>query len=356
MTCSASRGSFPKSSVLKLLLLCLHLCVLWRVSCGQSCSSTGGSGGGGGLDSSTCRRSRSCRADHPLEDEECAPSDRVPVPFPSSLPAGISRCPSDNYYVALRCESLIEVNETLLLENRITSVDVELESIDYRHFAMNMSWDQASNPTGGYELRVKENGYVIDCYCINDPDLRALYLDDTITYDSFLTYHGVSSTRMLSVEVLMLSSSNTLPEDSIKASVTLEWPSSCLDINHSSVTCGLPVYKPPTDLSIYKHLSRSGETTLDIQWKYETAFARPTIFYIEVYSVESALTYVVNNTNSVRIGRLDSSRRYLVHVQPYVHCSGLAHRSHALGCGLWSKSRSPINRLSSFQRQPAGRS
>lgn len=317
-----------------LILLFLHSSVLWTLSSGQTCYNSGSDAAGG-----ICSRSRPCRVDHPFEDVECVPS-RAPFLFPSSLPAGITRCPREGYNV-FRCDALVPVNETLTRDSEISSVAVELNSIDFKRFAMNVSWNHSYNPTGGYELRVKRDNYLTECYCISNPDVRNLYLDDRMTYPPFL-YRDTNS--VFTIEVLLLS--NALPEDDIKASVSSSWPSSCLDISHTSATCGLPIYTSPSDVTVHKKFSKSHEMILGIQWSYQTAYVHPTVYYIELsnaYDINDYFTFVTKNTNSIHIDHLAPSTQYIVHIQPYVHCSGLANRSYGLGCGDWSRPTSPVN-------------
>lgn len=332
MICNSS--SLAKTLV-PVLLLCLHLCV---VSYGQTCSSTGP---GEDPASSSCSRSKPCRADHPHEDMECVPHP-TPFPYPSSLPQGITRCPTRNG-AAMRCPSPSDTSTSLLLKNTISSVAVELNSIDYIRFAVNVSWDHSYNPTGGYEVRIKTSSLLVDCFCLDDPDLRGLYIDDKLAYPP-LTYQATSASASITVEVLPLSST-TIPEDHIKIEATAStWPRSCLDINHSSSTCGLPVYASPSDIDVYGHVVGK-EAVLDVKWHYETEYVAPTVYYVEVYNVlniNEFYTFAVTNANSIEISHLDSSTQYYVHVQPYVHCSGLANRTYTLGCGLWSKPVSPI--------------
>lgn len=320
------------------LLLWLHLCLLWPLCCGQTCSSTGQSG-------SSCHRSRPCRADHPSEDIECVPNPHAPFPYPSSLPPRITRCPRSNG-MDQRCQPVVDVNETVLYENRITSAAVDLNSIDYVRFAMNVSWNHSHNPTGGYEVRVRDEFFLIDCYCVNDPNLQSLYLDDGIAYPPF-TYRA-SSSGTITVEVSLLSTAPS--EGSLSASVTTGWPGSCLDITHTSATCGLPVYDSPSNVVVYKHFSRSNslEDTFEIRWQYNTTFVAPTLYYVEIFNVQDInefYTFVVNNTRSIEVSHLPSTSQYYVHVQSYVHCSGLANRTYSLGCGLWSRLTRPVNIL-----------
>lgn len=342
MICNLS--SFAKTSLPILLLCLLHLCVLSR---GQTCSNTGT----GEDPASSCSRSKPCRADHPHEDLECVPYPAL-FPYPSSLLQGTTRCPTRNG-AAMRCPSPLDVESTSLLsDNRISSVAIELNSIDYIRFAVNVSWNHSYNPTGGYEVRVKANSLLVDCFCLDDPDIRDLYIDDELAYPP-LKYQATSTS--ITVEVMPLS--NTVPEKHIKAQATSQWPRSCLDIDHSSTTCGLPVYGPPSDIDVYEHVVDK-EAVLDVKWHYGTEYMAPTMYYVEVYNVQNInefYTFAVTNANSIEISHLDSSTQYYVHVQPYVHCSGLANRTYTLGCGLWSKPVSPILSPDSLKRQPSER-
>lgn len=249
------------------------------------------------------------------------------------------------------------VNETLLSDNRIVSASVSLNSIDYIRFAMDVSWNHTYNPTGGYELRVSDDYFLLDCFCINNPNDRSLYLDDQIAYPPFTYRTGNSG--VINVEVRLLSG---LPGASVGANVTMQWPRSCLDINHTSATCGLPVYNSPSDVAVSSRLGESGDV-LDIHWQYETAFVNPTMFYVEIYGVQDMnefYTFVVNNTNSIEVSHVAPSKQYYVHVQSYVHCSGLANRTYSLGCGLWSRpvkprSKLPLHHLQWSNRRTGGK-
>ena len=317
---------------MQVLQLSLGLSFLWTLSCGQTCTSAGSDAG------SSCSRSRPCRADHPLEDVECVPHP-VLLPLPSSpLPAGITRCPVRWWGEVLRCEyPKDEEPNNFVADSGNITVSAELNSIDFRHFAMNVSWSHPHNYSGGYEVRVKEEGYVVDCYCVSDPDMRSLYMDNQLTY----SYHTASGN--INVEVILLT--DALPKNSTSASIETKWPGSCLDVRHDESTCGLPVYGPPSDVVVFKHFSRSSEVILDIQWRYKTIFPLPEVYYVEVYNIHDIFdfyTFVVKNASSVLISYLDPSVQYGVRVQPYVHCSGLANRSYSLGCGLWSRTVTPL--------------
>lgn len=327
-----------KSSTMLLLQLSLHM---WTLSFGQTCTSDV---------ASSCSRSKPCRVDHPLEDVEC-----VPKPVVSSnltpLPAGVTRCPV-RWGEVLRCKYPTgDSSETLVPGSGSLSVSVELQATNYKRFAVNMSWQTTHNISSGFEVRIKDDGYLIQCYCINDSKNR-LYLDDRSVFSPY-SYHAAHS--IMDVEVILLT--DALPKNSTTASAQVKWPHSCLDIEHNNSTCGLPVYSPPSEVTVHKYLSRSSETILDIQWYYETIYTFPTTYYVEVYNIEDIFdfyTFVVKNTSSVIISRLDSSVQFGVRVQPYVHCSGLANRTYSLGCGLWSRTASPlhITRQKSFRIKP----
>jgi hypothetical protein len=245
---------------------------------------------------------------------------------------------------------LVDVNQTLLNDSEITSVTVDLNSIDYIRFAANVSWSQPNNPTGGYEVRVRDEYFLIQCFCVSDPSLRGLNIDDSLAYPPF-TYRSGSS-GVITVEILPLAD---LSEGLLGANGIADWPSTCLDINHSSATCGLPVYNSPSGVVVSKHPSRSSasEQALSVHWQYQTSFGNPTLYYIEVYNVQDIrefYTFAVDNTNSVVIDHLAASTQYYVHVQSYMHCSGLANRTYPLGCGLWSR---PVKAVGG--RQPDSR-
>lgn len=312
----------------------LSLCIRWPQCNGLTCS--------GRTPDSSCRHSKPCRADHPNEDLECAPNAHVPFAYPSSLPFGVSRCPWRNGEVG-RCQPLVkDVNETLLFDSLIASAAVELKAIDYIRFGMNVSWSHSFNPTGGYEIRVKDNyDYLIDCYCLNDSDVRNLFLDDSMAYPPY-TYHEGESTVL--IQVLPLHNSS---HHSLAAEVTTSWPASCLDIVHTSDTCALPIYHSPMDVTVRKRRLRSNLTQerLDITWHYQTSYTLPTAYYVEIYNTEDIFefyTFMVNSTNSIEVKHLPASTQYSIRVQPYLHCSGLANRTYSLGCGIWSRPVRPL--------------
>lgn len=331
------------------LLLWLLLCVLWPLCCGQNCSNAEHAPG------SFCHLSMPCRAEHPSEEVECVPYLHSPFPYPSrSLPDGITRCPRSNGLIQ-NCPRSFDGNETLLSDNRIASAFVDLNAIDYTRFAINISWDHLFNPTGGYEVRVRDNYRLLDCYCIENPDNRSLYLDDQIAYPPFTYRTGNSGVINVGVRVL-----SDLPAASLGVHVATEWPRSCLDITHTSSTCGLPVYNSPSNVAVYKSSGRSGNSgdVFNIHWQYGTAFVMPTLFYVAIYSANEYRTFVVNNTNSIEVSHVSPLTQYHVQVQSYVHCSGLANRTYSLGCGQWSKPVKPVSQLplpQSSRRRPATR-
>lgn len=329
------------------LLLWLLLCVPWHLCCGQTCSTTGHAPG------SSCHRSKPCRASHQFEEVECVPNLHSPFPYPSSgsLPDGVTRCPRRNSIVQ-NCPQAYDGNETLLSDNRIASVSVDLNSIDYVRFAMNISWNHSFNPTGGYEVRVRDDYLLLDCYCVNNSDYRGLYLDDQRTYPPFTYRNGGT----INIEVGLLSD---LPAAAPVVNAATQWPRSCLDITHTGATCGLPVYHSPSNVAVYRHSSRSGNSggVFDIHWQYETAFVNPTLFYVAIYNIEDETeyyTFAVNNTNSIEVSNVSPLTRYHVHVQAYVHCSGLANRTYSLGCGELSRPVNPVSKLSLPHRASTG--
>lgn len=334
---------FTTSSVLPLLVAaCLLLCV--PCCRGQTCSSIGQWTEG------SCSRSRPCRAEHPSEDAECVLDANI-FTYPPSFPEGVSWCQRQRDWT-FGCDAPVPAasdHAPPANTTRVALVGVDLSALSYSMFAMNVSWEHAHDPTSaGYEVRVSRDHALVQCYCVSDPQARGLYLDHTLVYPSF-SYQDTGSSLEVEVTPLVGSAGGRLSEkrkeEDLGARVTSEWPASCLDIDHSNETCGLPVYHPPSDLIVYK-LSRSRRVALDVHWNYKTAYAQPSLYYLEVYDAhnrDSYFTFVANNTRSVRIGQLDSSVRYRVRVLAYRHCSGLAHRTYGLGCGLWSRPVSPVS-------------
>ena len=325
--------SSSRSSVAIWLTVCLHLTALLRPSTSQSCSSLGEHPQG------SCSRSRSCRAENPTELEyaECAPTDDAQDPYALSLPAGVSWCQRSGFTYQ-HCSPQAPVNTTLVSDNAIESLSVKIDSQSFKNFAVNLSWSHAHNPTEGYEVRVRFDSALVECFCINDPDMRSLYLNNS------LTYRYADADSALKIEVSPLVGQLADEEGDFAVGIATEWPRGCLEINHTEETCGLPRYGPPSDVSVYKHV-KSDEAILTILWGYSTVYVQPTVFYIAVYNTHDSseyFTFVVNNTNAINVRHLSPSKAYKVRVQPYVHCSGLADRVSTLGCGLWSKSTSPV--------------
>ena len=317
-----------------LLTLCLHFSQ-WILSSGQTCISTEDSPDG------TCSKSESCMTDY--REEECHILIN-PVILPPPLPPDITRCPVFGLTDYGRCipESSVNINEAILRESNM-SVTVNLYSINVQSFAMVIAWNHVYNPTEGYEVRIKEDGKVRECYCIRNRSRRSFYVDDRTPFNYLMD-------KKLDIEILLLSTN--LPEDIIKTSFSSEWPSSCLDINYNETTCGLPVYHPPGDVNVYRHLTTPQTVTLDINWNYTTEFNDPRVYYIQIQEVNNSLdgfyqTFVTNNTKSVQISQLNSSLKYTVKIQAFVQCSGLANWTLyfdgiiALGCGYWSRLLKP---------------
>ena len=326
-----------------LLILCLHLCFLWTISNGQTCISTREYPDG------ICSKSKSCSWEHSREhrSDECYTS-QSPVILPPPLPPDITRCPVLGLTDYGRCipESSVNINEAILRESNM-SVTVNLYSINVQSFAMVIAWNHVYNPTEGYEVQIKEDGKVRECYCIRNRSRRSLYVDNRTSFEHF----NYLRDKKLDIEILLLSTD--LPEDIIKTSFSSEWPSSCLGVNYNETTCGLPVYHPPGDVNVYRHLTTPQTVTLDINWNYTTEFNDPRVYYIQISEVNNSLdgfyqTFVTNNTKSVQISQLNSSLKYAVKIQAFVQCSGLANWTLyfdgiiALGCGYWSPSVYPI--------------
>ncbi len=210
------------SSTMLLLQLSLHL---WTLSCGKTCTNTASAV------PSSCSRSKPCRADHPLEDVECAPYP-VLLPDPSPLPTGITRCPVRWGGCKYPTE---DSNETLAPGSGNFSVFLDLHSTDYGHFAVNVSWSHPHNYSGGYEVRVKDDSYLVQCYCVSD-NKNNIFIDGQLEYSPF-SYHS-----NLDVEVILLT--DALPKNSTTVGAQVKWPHSCLDIQHNNTTCGLTCVWP----------------------------------------------------------------------------------------------------------------
>ena len=286
---------------------------MWTLSNGQTCISTGKD------PNSSCSPSESCRDVHRYDD--CPIKNRG-----FRLPNPIERCPLLQSLSYGHCEPTRDSDTLNVTESKVISLSPHLYSINTLYFGVNISWDHPNNPTEGYELRIRRNSELIGCYCLRDPNLRNFDFDPVIIPNEYRDTNELS----MDIEIYLLSALEKR-EESKTISRPIQWPRSCLDISDfRDPTCGLPFYHPPTNILIYE-CRVAGNTTLNIQWNYSTEFIEPTTFYFQVFDSEKSpidetrfhMSFVVHNTTSVEISGLNSSIKYAVNVQSYVHCSGL---------------------------------
>ena len=305
-------------------LLCLLLCVWWTLCCGQTCHSTGPEG--------TCSISGSCREEHRREDEECRHLDQV---MPTVLPSTVQECRRIGFFYYPACDShspAPPTNESYILDNPISAVNASFYSVNWRSFAINVTWEHRINPAEGYQLKFSRGLHnTIKCFCIYDPSLRNLEIN--------ITHVNYDQDNQFIIELSLIHSPDLTPSASL-VTHAYEWPKTCLDIAHTDSTCALPIYGPPTNVTVYQEYDPLHNQTLYIEWSYQTEFILPTVYYIELhdyndpYSDDNYHTFVTNNTNMVTISQLNNSVTFIIRIRPYLRCSGLANKTHSLGCGI----------------------
>ena len=327
------------SSKASVTFLCIHLCVCWALSHGQTCYSTEPEG--------TCSSSDSCRAEHGSEDNECSQFDQV---VPTELPGNIQRCSVNGPFFLVEpvcMSSSSPVNSSYILDNPISSVNASFYSVNWHSFAVDVSWEHHVNHAEGYQLKITySNNYnILDCYCIYDPNFRNFEIKlDLNVYDHFII-------ELSLIHSFQLSASSTLITRRYK------WPRTCLEIPHTDSTCALPIYGPPVNLTMYHEtltklpsFHATLPNILHVKWSYayQPEFPPPSVYYIEVFDTARIFDdryysyFVTTNTKSVAIlhDSLNNSFTFYVSVRPYIRCSGLANRTYALGCGGLAISRS----------------
>ena len=304
---------------------------MWTLSLsnGQTCISTGKD------PNSSCSSSEPCRVVH--RNDDC-PMKRRGI----RLPNPIERCPLLQSLSYGHCEPTRDSDTLNVTESKVISLSPHLYSIDSQYFGVNISWDHPYNPTEGYELRIRRNSELIGCYCLRDPLLRNFDFDPAIIPNIYRDVNELS----MDIEIYLLIGELKNREESKTTARPIQWPKSCLDISDfRDPTCGLPLYHPPTNITIHSRVDAK-DVTLDVQWSYHTKFIYPTIFYVEVFNANNPFsefsTFIVNNTQSIQIIlQLNNFIMYNISIQPYVQCSGLANRTYTLGCGLRSPPVSP---------------
>ncbi len=319
-------------------LLCLQLCVLWTLCRGQTCSSTGAEG-------SSCSTASYCRGEHGRdEDENCSRGDAT-----SNLPDSIF--PKCGYSIPqLRvpapCESFVPSNISALLDNPIRAINVSFYSVSRVNFRLNISWDHPVNAAEGYQVKIRNDDSPlfsdVGCFCIYNPN-------STSIGDVFLAF-GNRESKHIIIEVSLIHNSPAVSTTAITS--TYEWPRTCLDVIHTDSTCALPVYGPPTNITVCSEHTPDNNQTLHIEWSYLTNFPLPKVYYVEVFTDSNYHDFVVYNTssvtNSITVTQLDDSVSYSVSLRSYVRCSGLANKTIGLGCGSRQAPISPTHCLSTL--------
>ena len=146
-----------------------------------------------------CTASNSCSDEHPPEgtryeqyiDDTCDPgfSSRT-YSMPKALESQF--CPN---YVS--CDVAADNEESTRYEGR-PEVNVRLETASLYRFDVHISWEH--NPVTsrerrrGYQVRVRNEGHIVECFCVNDRDARNL----TVTGSLSMTFNHAED---LTVEV-----------------------------------------------------------------------------------------------------------------------------------------------------------
>lgn len=296
-------------------------------------------------DGSSCSLSESCHSDHPPDQELDQCQDRSLYRQSEVEPNSVRRCNVSGEHF-LRCDEVVDhVQFRSDLYFVIKSVDFTVSSLDLRHFALNVSWDYPDAHQAltvpppdkrlrGYEVRVKQNSTVVDCWCLSEPENFRIQLG----LNSILRY---STSSILTVEVLTLPFDPSRPREYYLKFQSRGWPQDChaMGVVQTSNSC-----PPPLDASpMYRVESRQTETTtreLSVSWTHSSGIVPSQLYYVYCASKSSNFSVVVNGTQQVIITGLNMSEEYIVRVQGYSHCSGssavLSGFSQAIGCGFIS--------------------
>ena len=299
--------------VSRLLVTLVALCLVPWCSA-QTCVATG--------ENSACTESRSCKKENPVG--VCMAASDVSTPSPPG-----NSCMPHHSFEPGQCS-------TLSGDPPDVPPVVRVYSINWEHFALNVSWH--SNGSTGAKIVISQITpglifpTILDCLCLPPNSLGH-------SYSKFFPYsHRGGDT--LSVEVYW-SNDLSFSVDQRRIALERNYPRSCLDIEHEPSTCGLPVYEAPTNISICKRVSTDQNSTISISWDYETDYPYPSAFYVSLfdppdYTFSKSFT-AVNSTSveiTIPVGLVDMP--FSVRIRPFYECSGLANGkkdNHNIGCG-----------------------
>ena len=295
--------------VSRLLVTLVALCLVPWCSA-QTCVATG--------ENSACTESERCRDEYPRgvrDDNVCMAGVEDHSPSAGSCLRPTITCSS--------------------FSGDRPDVHVHFYALNWKYFSLTVSW--TSNASTGAQIVIR--GWadsMTDCDCLT-PNNTFDY-----SYSNIFQYSNYDSVP-LTVEVHWRSDLS-LHADQRIVSIPLTYPQSCLDIDHDPATCGLPVYGPPTNVSICKLVSTDQNSTLDISWDYQTDYPYPSSFYVTLYdpdptrnifseSFKAVNTTSVEITMPVKLVNIDTL--FILRIKPFYRCSGLASKTNNyLNCGI----------------------
>ena len=211
-----------------------------------------------------CTASNNCRDQHPPEgtryeqyiDDTCDPgfSSRtysMPVELESQL------C----IFYPLDCDVAADNEESTRFEGK-PEVNVKLETASLYRFDVHISWEHNPNTSreirSGYQVQVRNEKQVVDCFCVNDRNARSL----TVTGSTYIRF---GNRENLIVEVVPYPLPNVKDfVDGVTGKYSSKWPSSCLDLGKHN--CYPPTYPPPSNIQLHTYSESMQSMRLDIMW------------------------------------------------------------------------------------------
>ena len=299
-------------------------------SLGQTCTSTGGDGNSS---CSTNPRHLPCRAAH--SDQNFFLCNNVKDLEIDDI-IFLERCPYLQHCHVLT--SSVDVQNS-----KVELMPIELYAVDIRFFAIHVSWHHPVKFSVGYEITILKGRDILHCICINGIDQRSVYIRGS-QVPFFKLVYGESSGTSLTVEIFPIQRKG----QEVKRRLTVQWPTSCLDVSYNKHTCGSPVFQPPSNITAIEVCDSLSNFTVDLWWDYAILmFPPPSLYYIDVFSKEKTddlyplFRFVASGTTSVRIQLPNGSLNYNFTVQPYGNCSGIANftnnKANNIGCGRRSE-------------------
>ena len=212
-----------------------------------------------------CTASNSCGAEHPPEgtsqdqyiDDTCDPGFMISG-HTYSMPETLERQLCPNF---VSCDDVADIEESTRYEGR-PEVNVRLETVSIYRFDVHISWEH--NPVTsrerrrGYQVRVRNEMGIAECFCVNDSDARNL----TVTGSISLIFNNAED---LTVEVAPYPLPNVdIYVKSITGKYSSKWPSSCLDLGTHN--CYPPKYPPPSNVHLCTYNENTSALRLDTKW------------------------------------------------------------------------------------------